>query len=95
VLEAAHIRPYAESGPHRLPNGLLLRSDIHTLFDLGYLTVTDKYDVEVSQRIKAEFENGRNYYAFHGKALANLPMRGDDRPSAEYLSWHNQHKFRP
>lgn len=40
VLEAAHIRPYAEQGPHRVSNGLLLRSDLHTLFDRGYLTVT-------------------------------------------------------
>jgi putative restriction endonuclease len=33
VLEAAHIRPYVEMGPHRVDNGLLLRSDLHTLFD--------------------------------------------------------------
>src|SRR5439155_9699074 len=39
VLEAAHIRPYAEGGEHVLSNGLLLRSDLHTLFDLGYVTV--------------------------------------------------------
>ena len=34
VLEAAHIRPYALLGPHRVNNGLLLRSDLHKLFDL-------------------------------------------------------------
>ena len=39
MLEAAHISPYAEGGKHTLSNGLLLRSDLHTLFDLGYLTV--------------------------------------------------------
>ena len=39
VLEAAHIRPYADNGPHQLSNGLLLRSDLHRLFDLGYFTV--------------------------------------------------------
>lgn len=42
VLEAAHIKPYAESGPNMISNGLLLRSDLHTLFDHGYLTVTDE-----------------------------------------------------
>jgi len=95
VLEAAHIRPYSESGPHRLSNGLLLRSDVHTLFDLGFLTVTDDYRIEVSKRIKAEYENGRDYYALHGKALANLPARLDERPSAQYLRWHNESRFRP
>ena len=43
ALEAGHIRPYAKSGPHEIRNGLLLRSDLHNLFDLGYLTVTLDY----------------------------------------------------
>ena len=37
TLETAHIKPYAESGPHAISNGLLLRSDLHKLFDSGYL----------------------------------------------------------
>jgi putative restriction endonuclease len=40
VLDAAHIKPYAQSGPHQLRNGLLLRKDLHALFDRGYVTVT-------------------------------------------------------
>src|SRR5258708_36148146 len=53
VLEAAHIRPYAENAPHRVANGLLLRSDIHRLFDKGYVTVSpeDRRFV-VSRRLK-------------------------------------------
>ena len=39
VLQAAHIRPVTAGGEHRLDNGLLLRSDVHTLFDRGYLGV--------------------------------------------------------
>jgi putative restriction endonuclease len=35
VLEAAHIRPVTAGGLHEVGNGLLLRSDIHTLFDRG------------------------------------------------------------
>ncbi|MEV4473927.1 HNH endonuclease signature motif containing protein [Nonomuraea sp. NPDC049504] len=42
VLQAAHIRPVAVGGEHRLDNGLLLRSDVHTLFDRGYLAVDPK-----------------------------------------------------
>src|SRR5690606_28081096 len=51
VLEAAHIKPYAESGPHLISNGLLLRSDMHKLFDGGYLTITNDLKIEVSSRI--------------------------------------------
>lgn len=62
VLEAAHIKPYSQSGPNKTENGLLLRADLHKLFDTGYITVTDSYHVEISKRIKEEFENGRDYY---------------------------------
>lgn len=39
IIEAAHIDPYSESEDNGVGNGLLLRSDIHTLFDLGYLGI--------------------------------------------------------
>jgi putative restriction endonuclease len=93
VLEAAHIQPYAEQGPHRVSNGLLLRSDIHTLYDDGYVTVTDDLHVEVSRKIKEEFQNGREYYAYHGKQLVELPSASDQRPSPDFLRWHNEHVF--
>jgi putative restriction endonuclease len=62
ALDAAHIRPYAEQGEHEPRNGLLLRRDIHSLFDRGYVTVTPAWHFEVSRRIRDEFENGRDYY---------------------------------
>ncbi len=63
ALDAAHIRPYAEGGEHAATNGLLLRRDVHSLFDAGYVTVTPEFRFEVSRRIREEFENGRDYYA--------------------------------
>jgi putative restriction endonuclease len=92
VLEAAHIRPYAQGGAHRVDNGLLLRSDLHTLFDRGYLTVTPALQLEVSRRIREDFENGRDYYALHGRAL-RAPTRAADRPAAEFLLWHNEEAY--
>jgi len=89
VLEAAHIRPYSEDGPHLVSNGLLLRSDLHTLFDQHYLTVTKDMRVEVSRRIREEFSNGRDYYSLHGKELKALPSAVTDRPSPAFLEWHN------
>jgi len=89
VLDAAHIQPYGKEGPHRVQNGILLRQDVHTLFDRGYITVTPKYRVEVSHRIKEEFANGHEYYSEHGKLIA-LPDEESLRPSSEFLSWHNE-----
>jgi putative restriction endonuclease len=66
VLEAAHIRPYSLGGTHSPDNGILLRQDVHTLLDKGYITVTPDYRVEVSHRIKEEFDNGKDYYALSG-----------------------------
>ena len=90
---AAHIRPFAQGGTHSPQNGILLRQDFHTLFDRGYLTVTPEYRVEVSRRIRDEFENGREYYALHGTAIS-LPERTEMRPAAEFLEWHNTSSFR-
>ncbi|MDA8197901.1 MAG: HNH endonuclease [Thermaerobacter sp.] len=88
ALEAAHIQPYAAGGPHAVDNGLLLRSDLHRLFDLGYLMVhPDTRELAVSQRIRREFENGRDYYALAGRALAP-PRPGFPAPRREFLAWH-------
>jgi putative restriction endonuclease len=39
VLEAAHITPFRGQDTNHIQNGLLLRSDIHTLFDRGLLGI--------------------------------------------------------
>jgi predicted restriction endonuclease len=85
VLEAAHIRPYALSGPHRVSSSILLRSDLHKLFDLGYITVTPELRLLVSPKLKAEWENGREYYAHHGKLLQVHPPDPSNQPGAEFL----------
>lgn len=89
VLEAAHIKPYSKSGPHLLCNGLILRSDLHKLFDSGYITITNEYKIEISKQIKEEFENGTEYYQFHGKDLVVLPNIVSDRPNKLFIDWHN------
>lgn len=95
VLEAAHIRPYAEAGPHMVQNGLLLRSDMHILFDKGLLTVTPELRVEVSSQIREQYSNGKLYYSYHGAELRNLPPNALERPTSEYLDWHNRNRFVP
>jgi putative restriction endonuclease len=93
ALDAAHIIPYSESGQHVVNNGILLRRDIHALFDQGYLTISPEHIVEVSGKIKEEFDNGRDYYKYHGQ-LINLPVSSDYIPSPEYLEWHNTNIYK-
>ena len=93
VLEAAHIKPYSEDGPHLTSNGILLKSDVHTLFDKGYITIDEHYTVDVSQRLHEDYGNGKDYYRYHGKKLLILPGCSSDQPSIDYLRWHNEHVF--
>lgn len=92
ALEAAHIRPFANGGEHRVSNGLLLRSDIHRLFDQGYVTVTPDHRFEVSRRLKEDFENGKSYYPLDGHPIIP-PCNRHDWPDSRALEWHNAERF--
>jgi putative restriction endonuclease len=92
ALDAAHIKPYAESGQHIVRNGILLRRDLHALLDKGYVTITPSMKFEVSRRIKEEFENGRDYYRLQGSEL-RLPADPANHPSQMYIKWHNENKY--
>lgn len=87
VLDAAHIVPYATARKHAVENGLLLRSDLHRLFDKGYVTVTPDLRIQVSRRIREEFANGREYYALAGREI-RLPEKAENRPDGQALEWH-------
>jgi putative restriction endonuclease len=93
VLDAAHIKPYDQDGPHDPRNGLLLRTDLHRLLDSGYATVTPDLRFWVSERIREEFLNGRDYYKLDGQPL-RPPTRAELAPSREYLDWHASNVFR-
>jgi putative restriction endonuclease len=92
ALEAAHIRPFAKEGPHEVRNGLLLRADLHRLFEQGYVTVTPEYVVQVSDRLRHDYHNGRSYYPLRGKRIS-VPATEIERPTRDFLSWHNQNVF--
>lgn len=93
VLEAAHIVPYGRGGEHRVDNGLLLRSDLHRLYDRGYVTVTPDYEFRVGDSLREDFHNGRSYYSLSGSRIT-LPNQTILRPSRKHLEWHVQEVFR-
>jgi putative restriction endonuclease len=93
ALEASHIQPYAKHGPHEVRNGVLLRADLHRLFDQGYVTITTDHRLEVSPRLKLDYQNGRSYYPLQ-ESLLSLPVSQGEVPSIDFLRWHNEHVYR-
>ncbi len=83
VLEAVHILPYRGPQTNHPPNGLLLRADIHTLFDLGLLAIdTSNMEVLISPDLVST-----EYNLLAGKLLRN-PKNNSLAPSTEALNQH-------
>lgn len=93
VLESAHIRPYARSGKHEYGNGILLRVDIHRLFELGFVSVDPDLRFRVSRRLRDEWKNGATYYERDGQ-LIHVPKHPDLQPDKRLLQWHYEEVFR-
>jgi putative restriction endonuclease len=66
--------------------GLLLRSDVHTMFDRGYLGVDPGHRLMVSPRLRADFGNEEQFYAKSGQVI-DLPDHRPGRPGREFLQW--------
>jgi hypothetical protein len=85
ALEAAHLFHYRGEQTNQVANGLLLRADLHTLFDLGLMSVEPK-----SRRIAIHSSLENSPYAeFKGVAIFT-PRRAADRPSEDALQLHWQ-----
>ena len=84
ALEAAHIIPYSGVSSNRVSNGLLLRADVHSLWDLNLLSI----DIGTNRVLLSPILAGSSYRYLHG-TLARLP-KGADRPSTEALATHRK-----
>lgn len=87
LLEAAHIRSYWGPETNHVTNGILLRADIHTLFDLCLVTVGDGYRITISDRLM-----GTEYGSLDGQNL-RLPAQTGEQPSLKSLRWHREQWF--
>jgi len=77
ILEAAHIKPYRGIKDNHVANGLLLRSDIHTLFDLNLLAIEPKnLIIHVNERALAEYKDihGKKLLVRNGKSPSNKEL---------------------
>ncbi|MDB5231052.1 MAG: hypothetical protein JWN76_1857 [Chitinophagaceae bacterium] len=89
VLEAAHIVPYKGLQTNHIKNGILLRSDIHLLFDLGLLTVEWE-----TMKIKVHSSLSGTYYFQFNDVKIYLPTNTSDYPHPEALKHHSEVEFK-
>jgi len=83
VLEAAHITAYLGPKTNHVTNGLLLRADLHTLFDCGLLAV----DPATLKVVVAPTLRQSDYGALHGRPLSS-PQDPASTPSGLALLQH-------
>lgn len=93
ALEAAHIKPYKYVQKHEVRNGLLLRADIHKLFDVGYVSISPDHRFKVSPALRTDYENGRAYYELENVRIRD-PIEARDGPAPEFLEWHYSSMFK-
>ncbi|MCF8611692.1 HNH endonuclease [Gordonia sp. HY285] len=82
ALEAAHIDPFRGGRTDHVQNGLLLRADIHTLFDLHQLTIGHDYRIIVSPEL------GSSTYRDLAGTKISLPDNKSQHPDQEALGRH-------
>jgi hypothetical protein len=88
VLEAAHINSFAQTGEHHLNGGLLLRRDIHSLFDANLISVNpDSWKIQIAPRLHG-FET---YRPLDGR---NLFVPEGSRPSIDLVRSHYDQSLR-
>jgi predicted restriction endonuclease len=88
VLEAAHIIPYNGISTNHVCNGLLLRSDIHDLFDLGLLSINpETLEVYCCEQIKKD----SMYRELNGKKI-RVPSQSHLQPNYEALRRHFENR---
>ena len=88
ALEAAHIIPFCGADSDHVTNGLLLRADIHTLFDQGLISIDtsnpDNWIVILSATLMAS-----SYSYLNGK-MVRLPQNTKLRPNLKAIRWHRE-----
>jgi len=83
ALEAAHIVSYAETGSQKIENGLLLRADVHTLFDLDLVTVNPN----TLRVVLARPLRGTGYADLDGRRIRQPKSREDSPRRALMQRW--------
>lgn len=85
VLEAAHIKPYHLSKENNSENGILLRADLHTLFDLNLIVVHPQ-----TKQIKIKESLQESSYKRFDGIILQAYQKKIYSPDDCYLEWRYQ-----
>ncbi|MEZ5880060.1 MAG: HNH endonuclease [Nitratireductor sp.] len=88
ILEAAHIVPHSVGKDNDLNNGICLRSDIHSLFDCGLLSISENYTILIAHSVTDE------YYTGLADLPLSMPVSAYNKPNPTSIAWHRQNVFR-
>lgn len=90
-VQAAHIMSVAADGPDSEVNGIALSGTVHWMFDRGLISLSDRGDILLSDRIEDRSSVER---LIHPDRRARLPANESLRPHRRYLAWHREwHRF--
>ena len=81
IIEAAHIMAYINTESNNIQNGILLRRDIHRLFDLDLIAIDTDYNILVSSKLK-----DTPFYKYQGQKIL-LPKNEKNHPSKDVLRY--------
>jgi len=93
IVEAAHIRPWADSQDDRPANGLALCRLCHWSFDRGFMSVDSQYEVLVSPLARSEQNNPGHIMTLEQRPIFP-PQDERHNPDQECLGWHRREVFR-
>ena len=91
-LEASHIKWHAAGGPNQVVNGLTLCVLHHKLFDRGAFTLSEQWEVLVSDDAHGSVGFREWLMRFHGQKI-NFPQRRSYYPKADFICWHVREVF--
>ncbi len=95
LLIASHIVPWSEDKLNRLNprNGLCLSALHDRAFDQGLITITPDFRIRVAKKLKSQRENSMINSAIVEMEGRSIFLPEKFLPNAEFLSWHNKHRF--
>lgn len=92
-VEAAAIKPYGESAPHEVFNGLLLRSDVCLIFYRGYISSIADYPIKATRLFRKESKRAHPLNTFQGRKISRFPFNHYSWHLREMISYYNERFF--
>jgi putative restriction endonuclease len=86
MVDACHIKPFAQFGLDGVSNGICLSPTIHRAFDSGLISIDEDYKVMIKKKF-TETRSTHSILQFEGQKIA-LPTNPHHWPSQENLGWH-------